>query len=162
MHMIRVRRGVSPVIATTIIITLTLVVGFAVWSFVNSEAAVASGATGQATASYVNQLREKFVITNVAFNYKGTTQTNYWITVWFYNNGAVNTNIVEIYIGTSPNYMIKVPSGNFTNSPSPLPLTLVVGGSGYVTFYHKTNSGNTYYIKAVGQFGNIALYYQKA
>jgi len=151
----KLRKGVSPVIATTIIIAITLVVGLAVWSFVNSEAAAASGATGQATASYVNQLREKFVITNVAFNSNGT------ITIWFYNNGAVNTQIKEIYIGTSPNYMIKVPSGTSGNFTRPLP-TLVVGSSGYTTFTHRTNSGNIYYIKAVGQFGNIALYYQKA
>ncbi|MEM2872890.1 MAG: archaellin/type IV pilin N-terminal domain-containing protein [Nitrososphaerales archaeon] len=148
----RIRKGVSPVIATTIIITLTLVVGFAVWSFVNSEAAAASGAFGESTASNVNYLREKFVITNAAFNSNGT------ITIWFYNNGAVNTQIKEIYIGTSTTSMIKVPSGNFTR---PLP-TLIVGNSGYTTFYHNTYSGNTYYIKAVGQFGNIALYYQKA
>jgi archaellum component FlaF (FlaF/FlaG flagellin family) len=148
----RIRKGVSPVIATTIIISLTLIVGFATWSFVNSEAATASTAFGQSTASNVNYLRERFVITNVAFNSNGT------ITIWFYNNGAVNTQIKEIYIGTSPNYMIKVPPSNFTR---PLP-TLVVGSSGYTTFTHRTNSGNTYYIKAIGQFGNVVLYYQKA
>jgi hypothetical protein len=150
----RIRKGVSPVIATTIIISLTLIVGFATWSFVNSEASAASTAFGQSTASNVNYLRERFVITNVAFNYPSSGN----VTVWFYNNGAVNTKIVEIYIGTSPTSMTKVPTGNFTTS---LP-TLVVGSSGYTTFTHRTNSGNTYYIKAIGQFGNVVLYYQKA
>ncbi|MGQ9468862.1 MAG: archaellin/type IV pilin N-terminal domain-containing protein, partial [Nitrososphaerales archaeon] len=91
----RIRKGVSPVIATVIIITVTLLVGFAVFSFVNSEAAVASGAMGQSTANYVNYLRERFVITNVAFNYP----SNGMITVWFYNNGAIDTKIVKMYIG---------------------------------------------------------------
>ncbi|MCP8316649.1 MAG: hypothetical protein H3Z52_02780 [archaeon] len=151
-----IRKGVSPVVATVIIITVTLVVGFAAWSFVNSEAAAASGAFGQSTASNVNYLRERFVITNVAFNYKGTTPTTGWVTVWFYNNGAVNTQIVEIYIGTSTTSMTKISS--FSSTPS----TLEVGKSCYVTFTYTINPGITYYIKAVGEFGNVVLYYQKA
>ncbi|MEM3382603.1 MAG: hypothetical protein QXD42_06765 [Nitrososphaerales archaeon] len=148
----RNKKGVSPVIATTIIITLTLIVGFATWSFVNSEAAAASSAFGESTASNVNYLREKFVITNAAFNYPNNGK----ITIWLYNNGAVNTQIKEIFIGTSTTSMIKVSS--FTSNPS----ILEVGKSCCIVFDYSTNSGNTYYIKAVGQFGNIALYYQKA
>jgi len=148
----RVRKGVSPVVATVIIITVTLVVGFAVFAFVNSEAAVASGAFGQSTASYVNCLRERFVITNVAFNYPSSGQ----VRVWFYNNGAINTQIVEIYIGTSTTSMTKISS--FSSTPS----TLEVGKSCYVTFTYTINPGITYYIKAVGEFGNVVFYYQKA
>jgi len=153
----RIRKGVSPVIATVIIITVTLVVGFAVFSFVNSEAAVASGAMGQSTASYVNYLKERFVITNVAFNYPTSGQ----VTIWFYNNGAVNTRFIanngQIFIGTTPNPTTEITS--FT----PSPVTVEVRKSSSITFtYSPINQGTTYYIKAIGEFGNVVVYYQKA
>ncbi|MCP8307309.1 MAG: hypothetical protein H3Z53_09710 [archaeon] len=150
------RKGVSPVVATVMIITITLVVGFAVFSFVNSEAAVASGAMGESTATYVNYLRERFVITNVAFDYPTDGQ----VTVWFYNNGAVNTkfkaNNGQIFIGITPTPTDQ-PTG-WTSSP----VTVEVRKSNSITFYYPTTSGTTYYIKAVGEFGNVVLYYQKA
>lgn len=150
------RKGVSPVIATTIIIAVTLVVGFAVFAFVNSEAATASGAFGQSTATYVNQLKERFVITNVAFNYPSSGK----ITVWFYNNGAINTqfkaNNGQIFIGTTP-----TPTTEPTWVTSS-PVTVEVGKSASITFNYPTTPGATYYIKAVGQFGNVVLYYQEA
>jgi flagellin-like protein len=144
----RIRKGVSPVIATTIIIAITLVVGFASWSFVNSGASAASGVIGQSTASNVNYLRERFVITNVALDY-----TNNRITVWFYNNGAINTKIVEIYTGTDPNMLNLIPL---------TPLSLPIKEMRSITISYSISSGNTYYIKAIGEFGNVVLYYQKA
>jgi len=152
----RRKKGVSPVIASTILIAVTVVVGMLVWSFVIGEAAVTTGAMGESTASNVNFLRERFVITNVAFNYPSDDQ----VTVWFYNNGAVTTHFNkgngQIFIGDTPNPTYE-PSSWFTTSP----VTLGKKTSASISFSYTVNPGNTYYIIAVGEFGNVVTYYQE-
>lgn len=152
----RSRRGVSPVVASIILIAVTLSVGLALWGFVIGEAALSSGAMGESTASNVNNLREKFVITNVAFDYP----TSGKVTVWFYNNGAINTQFKQsngqIFIGDTSNPTDE-PTGWISTS-----VTVEVKKSASITFDYTTTSETTYYIKAVGEFGNVILYYQKA
>ncbi len=152
--MVRKRKGVSPVIASTLLIAVTLAVGIIVWSFVIGQASVASGAMGESTASNVNYLRERFVIANVAYNPGEGVE----VAIWFYNNGGVDTEIVEIFMGESETQMYPV-----TVSA----LSLPYGETAYTTFNSPAEiggivDGSTYYFRAVAKYGNIVTYYQEA
>lgn len=155
------KRGVSPVVATTIIIAVTLVVGFAVFAFVNAQSAVASQAMGEDTATYVNYLRERFVITNVAFDYNASIPgaSSGKITIWIYNNGNITTQVNQLFIGTLPTSLTPITS--FTTSPS----SLAKGEGGHIVFDYDPDDDDpipsgTHYFKVVGKFGNAVLYYQ--
>jgi flagellin-like protein len=77
------RLAVSPVIATILLIAITITVGFAAWAWVRSAALSSELNFGRAIGTNINCLSENFVIPNANFS---STKTNL-VTVWFYNNG---------------------------------------------------------------------------
>lgn len=156
------RKGVSPVVGTVIIVAVTLVVGFAVMSFVRTESAASTSALGASSSSYTNQLRERFVITNLAFDitYSGGSfvSSSGYITFWVYNNGNITAGIIQVFIGKSPTSLTPVSS--FSLNPTTIPISQ----GGFVYFrYNATGpvEPGTYYIKAVSQFGNSMTYMDK-
>src|SRR2546423_793444 len=81
----RSRSGVSPVIATTIILAITIALGLALWSFANSGVGAATFAYANVITQYGDFVSDKFVITNVAFNYPANDQVTFWV----YNSGKL-------------------------------------------------------------------------
>ncbi|MGQ9719232.1 MAG: hypothetical protein ACUVWK_05285 [Nitrososphaerales archaeon] len=146
----RIKKGVSPVIATTIIIGVTLAVGFATWGFASGAIGSLLQSQGETVSSDINNLRERFVIVNVNISVSGDK-----VTVWVYNNGRIPTEITDIFVGGSSTSMIEVPDGNYTVIP---PYDLEVGQLITITFRHYTTSGSDLYIKAIGKFGNSYTY----
>lgn len=145
------RVAISELFATLITLVLTVITGAAVFSYVNAQASISAQSYGQIVGTYVEQLREKFVITNVAFNYPSTGQ----VRIWFYNYGDIDTKIMQLYIGTSTSSLVNV-----TSSISPL--NLPRGTIATITITYTVTTGQPYYLKAVAQRSNSQIYLQTA
>ncbi len=147
----RSRRTValSDLLASVITIAITIIAGVSVFSFVNAQSSASSQSYGQSVGTYIEQIREKYVIVNAALNYPSANK----ITVWFYNYGEIDTQIIQLYIGTSESSLGNV-------SSSSLPLDLPRGSIKSITFDYTTTTGQVYYIKAVGVKGNTQTSFQ--
>ncbi len=132
-----------------IMVSITVAIGGALWASVNSTAGTTLAQYTDRTAQYVNQVNEDFVITIIAFDTPVTGN----VTVWMFNNGGLATEINGIFFGNVSTSLSPV------TSFSPNPLSLAVQQSANVTFVYTTNPGDTYYVLAIGNFGNTASSY---
>ena len=145
----RKRAGLSDLVGSLLTLAITLVVGASVFGFVNAQSSVSSQSYGESVNTYVEQMREKFVIVNAALNYPSSNQ----VTIWFYNYGGLDTKIVQIYMGPSESNLESI-------SSTSLPLDLPKGSVRSITVDYTTSVGQVYYIKAVGAKGNIQSSFQ--
>lgn len=102
----RGRLGVSPVISSTIIIAMTVVLGLSLWSFVTSQVNTSTQSFASATTDYVNYVNERYVITNMAFGYddpkiKGCPDDSKCVTIWIYNFSERDVRISRVLFGDS-------------------------------------------------------------
>jgi flagellin-like protein len=81
------RRGVSPVIATTIILAITVVLGLSLWSFANAGVSTATQSYADSVTEFGKFTSDRFVIASVAFDHPANDD----LTVWVYNSGKVDT-----------------------------------------------------------------------
>ena len=88
------RHAVSPVIATTIILAITVVLGLSLWSFANSGVSTATQSYAEVVTEYGKFTADRFVIASAAFNH----QSNGHVTVWIYNSGKSNTIVDTVLI----------------------------------------------------------------
>ena len=70
----------SPVIATTIILAITITLGLSLWSFANSGVGAATATYSNVVAEYGEFTNDKFIITSVAFN----NPSNQHVAIWVY------------------------------------------------------------------------------
>jgi flagellin-like protein len=108
----RRRYGVSPVIASVIILGITVTLGLALWTFVNSEVNTSTEVFANEVTDYVNYLNDRFIIVNMAFQYHHqdvddacTFDDDLCVTVWIYNNGNLPVKINSILFGNSSSVM---------------------------------------------------------
>jgi flagellin-like protein len=85
----RKRSGVSPIIATTILIAITITVGLALWGFANSGVGNATVKYSQAVDSYGEFVGDRFVIANVDFDNPSDGVVAFWV----FNSGKLPTTI---------------------------------------------------------------------
>ncbi len=162
-------KAITPIVATILLIAVTVTAGAGVFSYVNSQAGVSEKRLGDSTASYLNFVNEKFLTVNA--NFSATR-----VTIWFYNNGNFTTTIKQIWIWNTTRSLYVaynstvVLSGSTSYTPvsnyetPALPLTLPKGSTvvitlrlpGTLTF----NDGRTYYIQSLAAYGNTYLYFQ--
>lgn len=110
---IRKRVGVSELVATLMMIGVTLTAGAAVLGWVNGQAKVSEGAYGTSVANNVNFLNERFVVLTESFSGTGSggtcaggTPPNYECTgtsFWIYNTGQVAFTLYSIRITSTSN-----------------------------------------------------------
>jgi flagellin-like protein len=168
------RRAVSPVIATTIILAITIVLGLSLWSFANAGVSTATQTYSDSITEYGKFTADRFVIASVAFNHPSTDH----VSLWIYNSGKVNT-VIDTVLLTCKDCV-----GPFT----PIPLTSVCLESGSMTVTPKTlqlmdlnpekatcvdpltgnpfpsvtlSPGTTYQVQAVSETGAHQTIYQK-
>lgn len=141
--------GISDMPASIITLAITVLVGASVFSFVNAQSASSSQSYGQSVGTYIESIREKFVIVNAALNYPTSNK----VTIWFYNYGDIDTKIVQVYFGTSQSNLVYV-------SSTSLPLNLPKGTVSSITIDYATTTGQVYFIKAVGTKGNTQTSFQ--
>jgi hypothetical protein len=90
----RKRAAVSPVIATTILLGITVTVGLALWSFANSGVGSATQQYADIVTDYGNFASDRFVIANIDFNNPDTGDVAFWI----YNSGKFPTTINNVVL----------------------------------------------------------------
>ena len=90
----RRRAGVSPVVATTIILAITVTIGLALWSFANSAFGTATREYGQVITEYSRFTSDRFVIANIDFNNPAADEMAFWV----YNSGKFETTINSVVI----------------------------------------------------------------
>jgi flagellin-like protein len=81
------RRAVSELMATLIMVAVTLVAGAATFSFVNGQVGVSANAYGNKVAGNINYLNERVSIAFVNFAGVGAADTQ--VTLWIENTGKV-------------------------------------------------------------------------
>jgi len=123
----RKRAGVSPVIATTIILGITVTLGLALFSFVNSQSNLATESFAQEATGYINFRNDRFVITDVSYKtnlcgkFINGTQVPNCVSAYVFNSGDVPITLNQVLIGNSSTtmqqYCIDAPTSlNFDNS----------------------------------------------
>ena len=177
------RAGVSPLIATTIILAITITMGMALYSFVNSQSNVATQSFAQEATDYINFRNDRFVITNISFktglcgNFSNGTKVPNCVSAYLFNSGEVPIAVNEVLFGTSSTsmqqYCIDIPdpntgkersfSSNVVSIPSKkmLPVsfhTKACFGSGE---FPLPSQDQVYYIKIATQNGAYQSAFQK-
>jgi hypothetical protein len=104
----RKRVALSELLATLIMLAVTLIAGAAVFGWINGQAASSEGAYGQSVANNVNFLNERFVVLTETFSGGGSggscsggTAPNYQCTgssFWIYNTGQVGFTLLSLRI----------------------------------------------------------------
>lgn len=90
----RGRSGVSPVIATTILLGITVTLGLALWSFANAGVGTATQQYAETVTDYGNFASDRFVIANIDFDNPSTGDVAFWI----YNSGRFPTTINNVVL----------------------------------------------------------------
>jgi len=90
----RKRSGVSPVIATTIILAITVALGLALWGFANSGVGTATTQYSQSVDRYGEFVSDKFVIANIDFDNPSQGEVAFWV----FNSGELQTTINNIVL----------------------------------------------------------------
>jgi hypothetical protein len=128
----RKRAGISPVIATTIILAITITLGLALWSFANSGVGAATSQYSEAVTDYGEVVRtHRFVIANMDFNNPDDGKVSFWV----YNNGKVDLTLSNDFVilvcsrdctsfDSSPSVLTQVSPDDATRSLTVLPNSL--------------------------------------
>jgi len=159
----RRRSGVSPVIATTIILAITIVLGISLWSFANSGVSAATETYANVVKEYGKFTSDRFVVTSAAFDYQNDND----MVVWVYNSGKFDTTIQSVIVTCK---------GTCSALFKPLPLTEADLLSGNMTIATHTlkdlrfassarnevfTPGETYQVQVVSETGAFQTIYQK-
>lgn len=171
------RAGLSELVATMLTITITVTIGSAIFYYVNIRGVESANLYGESVASTVNFLNERATILDL--NYTTTS-----VTIWLYNSGKVDLEIVQIlvyeysrsvYYLYNASHVVDLNEDSayvlIDNNPSleaprlcdfKLPqktasaITLSIP-DGWQNFV----SGRTYYVNILGKYGNTFTYYQR-
>jgi len=157
-------------------VAITLIVGGAVFSYVNGEATVNENRYGQAVAGSVDSLNERFVVADMAFACSPTCNS---VSFYIYNNGQIGLQLKQILLYDSTQKVmdfncgqnsasctssgscggsatISTPVGSaMTPIPiegNPVQFTITLTGCSFI-------GGTTYYLNILGVYGNDVIYY---
>jgi len=90
----RKRSGISPVISTTIILAITIVLGLSLWSFANSGVSTATQNYAEVVTQYGQFTADKYVIANIDFDNPSSDDISFWI----FNSGKTTTTISSVVV----------------------------------------------------------------
>ncbi|MFQ5970330.1 MAG: archaellin/type IV pilin N-terminal domain-containing protein [Nitrososphaerales archaeon] len=180
---VRRRHGISPVIASVIILGITVVLGMALWTFVNGEVNTSTRVFANEVTDYINYLNDRFVIVNIAYDYDNdpsTTDDTNKVTLWIYNNGNLPVSVNAVFFGSgSPDMqLVEVWSGCLPSTPDCVSslidnvdgnLVIPEKSMGAIFFdYNAPENGSgqltadqTYYVKVISESGANQSYFQK-
>lgn len=154
----KTRAGVSPVIATTVILAITVSLGLALWSFANSGVSATTAQYADIITDYGKYASDRFVIVNVAFDHPSADSA----TVWVYNSGQLSTNISSILLTckdcTTPFAAVSVDASQIT------PANPQVASKSLQALSFSSGTladGNTYEITVTSNTGAYQTHYQE-
>jgi flagellin-like protein len=178
----RKRKAVTELVGTMLLLGMTLVAGFAVFAFVQSQAGVSELTYAQSVGGTVSYLQERFEVPLVSY----TTSS---ITVYIFTNGQVPTQLAQIEVfGPSRSAMDVVYSASSVTVASPASCAgqtpassqtespMLGGGSGKLSVSVSSVSsveltlpscaglgfvpGDVYFVELLGMYGNTATYHE--
>ena len=94
----RRRSGVSPVIASTILLGITVALGLALWSFANTGVGAATADYAESVTEYGRFTGDTFVVPSVAYDFAGGITSVNDLTVYVYNSGRFDTQIDNLIV----------------------------------------------------------------
>lgn len=165
-----------------LLLTMTIIAGFALFAFVRSEAGSSELSYAQNVGGTISYLQERFVVPQVAYS-------THSMTVYLYTDGQIPTQIVQVEVfGPSRSAMDVVFDANYVTVNDPVscagqtsagpsneaPLLGTGAGSlsvsvNYVASIALTlptcsglsfQPGTTYFVELLGLQGNAVTYYQ--
>ncbi|MEM1659930.1 MAG: archaellin/type IV pilin N-terminal domain-containing protein [Candidatus Bathyarchaeia archaeon] len=136
-NLIRSRKGISPILATLLLVVITVAAALTVYAWIMGYI---SSSRGKAEAM--------LYIANVRFS--GSQ-----IILDIGNSGTANARIVAMYLGMSPSNLSPV-----TTSPT-LPATIQAGSILTFTINQNWSPGTTYYLKVVPETGLPLEFYMR-
>jgi flagellin-like protein len=159
------RRGVSPVIATTIILAITIVLGLALWGFANSGVGTATTQYSEAVTEYGEIVRNhRFVIANMDFNNPSTNNVAFWV----YNNGKLDGTISSDHVILTCKDCTSFganPTGLTQDSPTDPDNLLTLAPKTLKKFYFNAGAtleaGKTYELTVVSDAGLTQTFVKK-
>jgi hypothetical protein len=173
----RRRAGLSELVATMLTLTLTIVAGSAVFYYVSARSVESASLYGESVNDVISFLQERATI--VDMNY--TTSS---VTIWIYNSGKVDLELVQILIynysrsmyylynashvvdlNNPSNYVFldnnpnleKPRLSSFKLSPEKTATITLTIPNGWTNFAN----GRTYYVSITAKHGNVYTYYQR-
>jgi flagellin-like protein len=138
---IKSRKAISPILATLLLIVIAVAAIVVTYAWIMTYMSNA----GQQAGVMLYKANVRF------YNDNGTKK----IDIDIGNSGTSNTQIIQVYIGTSATTL-----QNKTTSPS-LPQPLAAGAILRVTITHNWNPETTYYFKIIPAAGQQALTFQE-
>ena len=170
----RRRHGVSPVIASVIILAITVALGLSLWSFVNGQVSTSTESFANEVTDYINYVNDRFVLVNMAFNYDASKTINICsnspnpcASVWIYNNGNVPVKVNAVFFGSSSSSLTLVDpwvgsGSSVSNNLQIAPKTMGVLSFDSTPIIGSTfASKQTYYVKVVSVTGAFQSSYLK-
>ena len=115
----RKRAGVSPVIATTIIIAITVALGLGLWAYANTGVTSATLSYADSVKEYGDFTKDRFVISNIDFN--NNPSANH-IALWIFNSGKQETDFCA-YNTNDPARCEDKPSISIVERGGTVPIT---------------------------------------
>ena len=160
-------------------VAITLIVGGAVFSYVNGEATVSENRYGQAVAGSVDFLNERFVVADMAYTCSPTCTS---VSFYIYNNGQIGLQLKSVLLYDSTQTLMSyncssgtscttgLNTGSCTSSATIAPtigstMTPIAIQGNPVQFTISLPSGcnfisgSTYYLNIMGVNGNDVIYY---
>lgn len=171
----RGRSGISPVIATTILLGITVALGLALWSFANAGVSTATQQYAETVTDYGKFASDRFVVPSVAYDYADGAASANDISVYVYNSGRFETQISNVIVtcrDCSPAFGV-VTLGVDDMNPNGTPQagesvdgTIPSKGLRHIDFDASALGANfvagfTYQIQVVGETGAYQTIYQK-
>ena len=160
----RRRSGVSPVIATTIVLAITIVLGLSLWSFANSGVSTATATYAQVVTEYGRFTSDRFVIANMDFDNPSANNVAFWI----YNSGKLETTIGDVTLtckDCSPAFA-PIPTSLTQQNPDDVAKPLTMGSKSIKKFYFDTQTvleaGKTYELTVISDTGASYTYIKRS
>jgi hypothetical protein len=146
----RKRAGISPVIATTIIIAITVTLGLALWAFANTGVGSATQTYSDKIIEYGDYTKDTFTIANMDFDNPGADQVAFWI----FNSGQNPTTIKDVVLVDRAGCHTWDP--NMLTKDGAAPGDLTVNSKDLKKFYF--SAGDTLAPDCVGQTFELTVF----
>jgi flagellin-like protein len=140
-NMLKTKKAISPILATLLLIVIAVAAIVVTYAWVMTYMTSA----GQQAGVILYKANVRF------YNDTGTLK----IDIDIGNSGTSNTQIIQVYMGTSPTAL-----QDKTTTP-PLPVSLAAGSIARVTITYPWTAGTTYYFKIIPAAGQQALPFQE-
>jgi FlaG/FlaF family flagellin (archaellin) len=154
------RAGVSPVIATTMIMAITVVMGLALYSFTSSQTNVATKSFADEATDYINYKNDRFTVTGLAFKTNSNPQQ---FTAYLFNNGDRVIKITDavLSVGTDSSALYKFCTNDGTIASKDLKGILFESCDSIAFPGFQSDTPAVYQVKILSENGAFQTYFQK-